>query len=67
MKQNQIEFNFDSVRIVKNNWTDIWHVKKGHLVWPDHAEQVSFPTIESAVAFAKSHGANPQVVKTPFS
>ncbi len=63
MKETQIEFNFDSVRIVKNKWTDIWHVMKGHLVWPDDAEQVCFDSIDDAVSFAKSHGGNPQVVK----
>ena len=63
MKETQIEFSFESVRIVKNNWTDIWHVMKGRLVWPDDTEQISFESIDHAVSFAKSHGVNPQVVK----
>ena len=63
MKETQIEFSFESVRVVKNHWTDIWHVMKGHLVWPDDTEQISFESIDHAVSFAKSHGANPQVVK----
>jgi hypothetical protein len=57
----QIEFNFTPVLVVKNNWTDIWHVKSGHYAWPEDTEQISFPSIAEAVAFAKSHGANPQV------
>ena len=63
MKETQIEFSFESVRVVKNKWTDIWHVMKGHLVWPEDPEQISFSSIEEAIAFAKKHGANPQVVK----
>ena len=62
MKRTQIEFNFTPVLVVKNNWTDIWHVKMGCLAWPEDADQVSFFSIAEAVAFAKSHGANPQVV-----
>jgi hypothetical protein len=61
MKRSQIEFNFTPVLVVKNNWTDIWHVKSGNYVWPEDTEQISFPSIAEAVAFAKSHGANPQV------
>jgi hypothetical protein len=63
MKEIQIEFNFTPVRIVKNKWTDIWHVMMGHLVWPEDTEQICFQSIQEAVAFAKSHGANPQVVQ----
>jgi hypothetical protein len=63
MNITQIEFNFTPVLVIKNNWTDIWHVKMGSLAWPEDAKQISFSTSAEAVAFAKSHGANPQVVK----
>ena len=63
MNLTQIQFSFEPVRVVKNKWTDIWHVMKGHLVWPDDTDQVCFQSIEDAVFFAKRHGANPQVPK----
>lgn len=62
----QIEFNFSPVRpvrVVKNTWSDLWHVMSGHLVWPEDTEQISFSSIEQAVAFAKKHGATPQIGK----
>jgi hypothetical protein len=62
MNITQIELNFTPVLVVKNNWTDIWHVKSGHYAWPEDTEQISFSSIAEACAFAKSHGANPHVV-----
>jgi sugar phosphate isomerase/epimerase len=62
----QIEFNFSPVRVVKNTWSDLWHVMRGHYVWPEDTEQKCFESIEEAVAFAKKHGATPQVGKEAF-
>lgn len=70
----QIEFNFDPVtffknkpvRVVKNTWSDVYHVMCGHLVWPEDVKQKCFSSIKDAVAFAKRHGANPQVGKEAF-
>ncbi len=65
----QIEFNFSPVcpvRVVKNTWSDLWHVMRGHYAWPEDTEQKCFESIEEAVAFAKKHGATPQVGKEAF-
>ena len=62
----QLEFNFPvvrPVRVVKNFWSNLWHVMCGPYVWPEDTEQISFTSIEEAVAFAKKHGATPQVGK----
>jgi hypothetical protein len=58
---NQMTMDFRPVRVVQNHWTPVWHVKRGHLTWPEHVDQPCFASIEEAVAFARIHGAEPEL------
>ena len=53
--------NFHAVCVVKNHWSDVWHLKRGPYMWPENADKGTFASIEEAVAYARAHGAEPEL------
>jgi len=63
----QITMDFHPVCVVKNYWSDVWHLKRGHYAWPENADKGTFASVEEAVAYARAHGAEPELRKSCYN